>query len=238
MNPSLTLYCNCFKDHLNRYSQTNQKNLLCGSANVDQSIKDELVLKGFYFDDTGDNISMMNVWLGDLTGLYWVWKNTKDEFVGTNQYRRYYDDTQLDNLHYDDKTLYISEPVGFNHQSAYDQMIMAHGDVGIKLLTAAASANNISIKPYMVEDLKKINYLSPCNMFFAQRNVFDKLCEILFEIIKELHEGSKYTLSCIQPDNQTRLLAFLAERILNIIYRYNRYFLGDVKIQPISWSVK
>lgn len=238
MNPALTLYCNCFQDHLNRYSQSNQKNLLCGAATMDKATKNDLESKGFYFDDTGDSISVLNTWLGDLTGLYWVWKNTTDEFVGTNQYRRYYNDEQLSSLVYSDKTLYISRPFSFNHQSAYDQMIMAHGDPGIKLLSIASQSNNISIKPYMIDELKKINYLSPCNMFFAHRKVFDKICEILFEIIKELYEGSRYTLSWIQPDGQTRLLAFLAERILNIIYRYNNYFLGDVKIEPIGWNLK
>ena len=108
MNPLLTLYCNCFQSNLNRYSQANQKNLLCGASDLDTATKNRLVLNNFYFDDTGNNISSMNRWLGDLTGLYWVWKNTKDEFVGTNQYRRYYDDTELSNLIYDDKTLYAS----------------------------------------------------------------------------------------------------------------------------------
>ena len=51
-------------------------------------------------------------------------------------------------------------------------------------------------------------------------------------------DGSKYTLPWIQPLGQTRLLAFLAERILNIIYSNSRYFLGDVKIQTIGWNVK
>ena len=238
MNPPLTLYCNCFQSNLNRYSQANQKNLLCGAADLDTATKNRLVLNNFYFDDTGNNISSMNRWLGDLTGLYWVWKNTKDEFVGTNQYRRYYDDTELSNLIYDDKTLYASLPIQFNNQSAHDQMIMAHGPAGINLLLTAAASNFISIKPYMIEDLKKINYLSPCNMFFAHRTIFDKICEVLFDIINELYDGSRHTLSWIQPPGQTRLLAFLAERILNIIYSNSRYFLGDVKIQTIGWNVK
>ena len=30
-------------------------------------------------DDTGDNISQENEYYGELTGLYWVWKNVKIE---------------------------------------------------------------------------------------------------------------------------------------------------------------
>jgi hypothetical protein len=75
-------------------------------------------------------------------------------------------------------------------------------------------------------------------MFFAHRPLFNKLCEILFEIIFELYEGSKYALPWIQPNGQTRMLAFLAERMLNMIYLHKEYFLGNVQIQSINWTLK
>lgn len=234
----LTLYCHCFKQNLNHHTQATQKNLMCGAHLLDASYKNQLTSKGFYFDDTHNNISHLNQWLGDLTGLYWIWKNTDDEFVGTNQYRRFYDDKALSTIVMDPNTLYISAPVGFGSMSAYDQMVMHHTEAGFNVLKVASLSNRVSIKPHMVDDIKKITYLSPCNMFFAHRDLFNKLCQILFEIMFELYEGSKYALPWVQPNGQTRMLAFLAERMLNMIYLNKDYFLGNTQIQSVNWNLR
>lgn len=45
---------------------------------------------GYPGDDTGENISALNCYYSELTGLYWVWKNCHDvDYVGTCHYRRY-----------------------------------------------------------------------------------------------------------------------------------------------------
>lgn len=41
-------------------------------------------------DNTGINISEKNEFYSELTGVFWVWKNTSQEFTGICHYRRYF----------------------------------------------------------------------------------------------------------------------------------------------------
>lgn len=239
---NLTLYCNSFEGKKPLHTQCNQKTLMCGSYYLSDPIKQDCINNGYILDDTFQNVSHLNNLLGDLTGLYWIWKNTNEEFVGTNQYRRFYDDHELKPLFpLDKKTLYVSDFVTFR-MSVWDQYIASHGDLGMKLLKKAISLNNVSIDERMFNSLFLTNKLSTCNTFFAHKTLFDKVCHILFDIIFELYRGSKYLLEFTQfgvhsgrDPNDKRLLAFLAERILNIIYFNSNYFLGINNIVPIKY---
>ena len=234
----LTLYCNSILNQEPRHTQYIQKNLICGSSSLSDEDRTMLTQKGYCFDDQGDNISHLNKYFGDLTGLYYVWKNTNHEFVGTNQYRRFWNEPELTRVGLHEKVLYVSNPMVFDYNMA-QQYQDAHGPAGLHILTSAIQRGKIDMTIDTLNKLKEINYISTCNMFFGHKDVFDKVCSILFPMMFELYEGSKYSLDFVQPDKQTRIIAFLAERILTLLYTEREYYFGkDLFIQSINWVYK
>jgi hypothetical protein len=211
---------------------------MCHAQSLDPVQRQDLATAGYCFDDQGDNISALNPWLGDLTGLYWVWKNTQDEWVGTNQYRRSYDDGDVQQQPQRQDRLWVSVFLQFPYSIAH-QYRTCHGDIGLHVLWEAARQGRIPMTTDMIEGLDHIHTLSPCNMFFAHRSVFDRVCSVLFDIIFELRDGVRYSLPYMQiaPDGrpQARMLAFLAERILNIIYANHQHYLGAIDVVPIRY---
>lgn len=55
---------------------------------------------GYTGDNTGDNISMLNPYYCELTGLYWAWKNLDCDYLGLVHYRRYF--TKVSQIYRDD----------------------------------------------------------------------------------------------------------------------------------------
>lgn len=45
---------------------------------------------GYQGDNIGDNISAMNPYFCELTGMYWMWKNLKADYLGLAHYRRHF----------------------------------------------------------------------------------------------------------------------------------------------------
>ena len=50
---------------------------------------EESELLAYVGDDSGDNISDQNCYYSELTGMYWVWKNSDADYIGICHYRRY-----------------------------------------------------------------------------------------------------------------------------------------------------
>ena len=45
---------------------------------------------GYQKDNIGENISSLNPYFCELTGVYWAWKNLDAEYIGLDHYRRYF----------------------------------------------------------------------------------------------------------------------------------------------------
>lgn len=240
----INFYCNTHNGIEPLHTQGVQRTLMCGSVKLSTDKQQDCIKKGYVLDNTFDNISSMNPIFGDLTGLYWVWKNTTDEYVGVNQYCRFYDDAELKEIDVPRKnTIYVSNFVPFGNLNVWQQYQYWHTDIGIKLLYTAIESDKLSISRPMADQMFITNQLSTCNSFFAHRDIFDRLCGVLFDIIFELYNGCKYIIEHIQYGMHRknaldmRMLAFLSERILNIIYLNVSHFLGkNVNVNPVKFN--
>lgn len=235
MSKHVAIYCVCFPKHEPRKTQIYQKNIMCNAATISNEYRAQLEKKDFIFDDVGDNISDLNWVLGDLTASYWIWKNSTYDVVGTSQYRRFWDDS-IATQNFEENTLYVQDPVILDN-TIRNQYIGSHGDLGLKLLDELALNHKIVLTPAMLEKTYSLRYLYSCNMFIAHKPVYDKFCEVLFEIVFEIFHTYTDVIKELDPYNR-RTPAFLAERIITALIVNKEYFFPELNITPLKWRVK
>lgn len=195
------------------------KTLLVGADN-NQGDKDYL-----RDNDFPGNISSKNKNYCELTGVYWIWKRSKEDIVGICHYRRYFTTSKhFPRTHILDKakTAEIFEQYDiilpardkniFYGMNAKEQFAYCH-DVTIWDQCKAIIESNCS------DYLKDINWFEQqttayCyNMMISNKAIYDAYCEWLFPILFEMEK--QIDLSQYNSYNQ-RMFGFVSERLLNI----------------------
>jgi len=195
-------------------------------------------------DDTGDNISNRNATFSEFTAWYWAWKNIKTiyrniEYIGLAHYRRFfaldepfekytrinkysipqmehYEDLIIQKLENNDIILVKQASFGCNLQKQYSHWHYA-GDL--------SCLKNIMHDLYPEYDdtfldfFENNNRISLYCLFIARYDFFDKYFEWLFPILFEVEKR----IDVSEYDSfQKRVIAFLAERLLNIYVYHNK----------------
>lgn len=186
--------------------------------------------KKYITDGTGDNISTKNQLYCELTGLYWIWKNTLDEYVGLVHYRRYFVNTKKFFRNDHNKIYSYSELVGKLNSA---DIILPKRDCFSKTVKEQMIETQ-SCSEIVFELLQKVikdkypdyladfyyvfsqNKMSCCNMIFSSRDIFDQYCSWLFDVLFQLET---LVNKVAQKEDQSRLYGFLSERLLNIWVR-------------------
>lgn len=231
----ISIYCLCYQFKENKDTQFIQKNLMCGAIDYDQKYKEYLNQNKFLFDDTEDNISNLNNYFGQLTGLYWVWKNTSDEIIGTNTYRIFWDN----NLIFLPNKIYT--PVLNLTESLYSQYLISYLNRpiyinGLNLLYSITKKHQLYLTTTMLNKSYSQKLLYLFLMFICERKTFNKICEILFDIIFDLwYNYQEYLLEFTKIINLDRIFDILGERIVTIILLNINYFISNtVEIIPTT----
>lgn len=236
----IAMYCLCYQLKENKDTQFLQKNLMCGAANYNQIYKNYLINNSFLLDDTKDNISDLNKWFSQLTGIYWVWKNTSDEIIGINTYRIFWDNnpkiTNLANKIY---------AIKFNlKESLYSQYVTScsiNSRIeyinGLNLLYALSKKKHNWFSTDLLNKSYSTNILYPFLMTISKKHIFDRICEILFDIVFDLwNNHQEYFLEFIYQTNNFRVFDVLGERILTIILLNIKYFVNkNIEVVPSNF---
>jgi hypothetical protein len=177
---------------------------------------------GYPGDDTGENISDLNCYYGELTGLYWLWQNLDyDGNIGVCHYRRFFIDSDrriLSEADYDrilsgydiitSKAIRIDEPYRDYYGRAHNiRDLEQEGEVIRELYPQDYPVFEQVMNGHM-------HYFG--NLLVTSKKRFDDYCAWLFPIFAEL--GGRIDVSAYD-DYHKRVFGFLSEQLLLVWIR-------------------
>ncbi len=178
-------------------------------------------------DNTGDNISDKNKIYCELTALYWMWKNSKYDFVGLCHYRRFFDINKQEMLlSYLKNGKIIIPHLAHLGRSVEKQFNLEHpGEIWNIMLDVLKEKypNDYLLSKTVFSDNKMI----PFNMFIAEKKIIDGYCEWLFSILFEVEK--RVDVSKLD-DYQLRYGGFLSERMFILYVTANNIQYTELKV--------
>lgn len=187
------------------------------------------VPEGYLRDDTGDNISDRNKNYCELTALFWAWKNMdtvevlKDaSSIGLCHYRRYFampgmGRKSILSQRFADSLMSrcsAAFPRARNYviESNYSHYAHAHHAQDLDLTREIISEK---YPEYLdaFDRRMKMTRGHRFNMFIMRRDILDRYCQWLFDILFDLE--TKLDISCYSERDQ-RVYGFVSERLLDV----------------------
>lgn len=200
---------------------------------------------GYIEDNTYDNISLKNPSFCELTGLYWIWKNCSDEYIGLVHYRRYFGKSSLSNSI--EHIYTYAQMIGFLETADIVLPYIEHFKENAKseILQECCTKVNFDRLRNTIEELNpeyladfdqffRSNRATLFNMLFCHRKVFDSYCSWLFNIL--FHFESVANLERLS-NYQKRLFGFVSERLLNVWVAHNQLRIKHVSVINTTLSL-
>ena len=191
-------------------------------------------------DDTGDNISERNKRYCEMTGAYWVWKNSCSEYIGFCHYRRRFEDliSVAVRLAREGFDAVLPLPTVAN-SSVYDDYLKKHTpDVYPVMLEVLSDMSPEYFKVSKKIFSDKIFYAS--NMYILRRDILDDFYSWMFPMLFEVEKRIeiKYGLNGNLParedgltDYYNRYAGFVSERLTTLYFIKNA---GNLKLLHAS----
>jgi hypothetical protein len=204
---------------------------------------------GYTPDNTGDNISGKNPHYCELTGLYWAWKNLDADYLGIAHYRRHFSirpkkdkwnsilsEKELMPL-FSDCDVVLPKPRDYFIETNYSQYAHAHHAIDLDTTREILTEKYPEYIP-VYDDYMKRTIGHRFNMFIMKRDVLNRYCEWLFDILFELEKRldiSQYSL------NDSRVFGFVSERLLDVWLEKNAIQYKEIPcmfMEKQNWIVK
>jgi len=198
------------------------------------------------YDNTNDNISYKNKEYCELTGMYWLWKNCNDKFIGICHYRRHFSSNEKEcvlkgkNIIGNNELTVLLEqydiivPKGMSLMkgTVFSQYSKIHYIRDLFLLRDCISKTNSDY----IQSFEKVmnqSILHPFNMVITRKNIFDEYCNWLFSTLFDYE--SKIDISTYN-NYQKRLYGFLAERLFTVwlFHNHNRFSIKEIDVVEIE----
>lgn len=218
------------------YAMTHKKfqipsDLLYQPLQVGKACHEDL---GYPGDDTGENISRLNCYYSELTGLYWIWKNCKDvDYVGTCHYRRYL---------LNDKEQIFTQGELENLLASYDLITTKRVKLNNSYHFGFAANHNIHALDMTGEVIREIypeyydtfielvngteTYFG--NMLITAKPLFDAYAKWLFSIFAVVSE--RIELETGEDAYHKRVFGFISEFLLLVWVKVNSLKVYECKV--------
>ena len=170
------------------------------------------------FDDTGENISLRNRQFSELTGLYWLWKNAKDDVIGLEHYRRRFTLPDGWQTLFEENECDVILPVPlYVAPNLQDNYLFRHDHRPWEAMMQLVKTDQ-AMYDAAVGFFSSNGCFSPCNMMIVRREVLEDLCFWLFPILL----GAADEVGTLDDSYQNRYCGFLSERMISFFFYYNR----------------
>lgn len=201
---------------------------------------------GYLKDNTGDNISVKNPNYCELTGLYWIWKNTDDDYKGLVHYRRYFGKNNFSNKFEDiysyetlkgflkDSDIVLSYVENFKQNAKEAILVNCCTEEIFAELEKVVQEKYSDYMPAFNEYFSN-NKSTLFNMMFCEKKYFDSYCEWLFDILFELE--NRIAIDTLN-NYQKRIYGFLSERLLNVWVIKNNLVVKNLPIINTEFTFK
>lgn len=204
---------------------------------------------GYTRDDSGDNISEKNPFFCELTAIYWGWKNLDADYVGLAHYRRHFSckktDWKYNSIMTSEQASKICEKYDvivpkkrrYVIETLFSHYMHTHDVTHLELTREIIKDRHPEYLKSFDQGMKRRS-AHMFNMFVMKKDVFDKYCTWLFDILFELEK--MVDTSQLSPFD-ARLFGRVSELLLDVWLMHNNIKykeVGFVQLGDENWVKK